>query len=136
MGFMNRTLDVNQRIIAATSYTATTTTTAVQIKSVGSGDESLELILDLSVKGGTHDSSNYFQVVLEAGETSGGTYYAVDGFVITSDVIATGATIIGLNTRQITEAVGSQDANYYRLVITKVGTTATDVTLEAYLQKA
>ena len=135
MGLFNRIPDTELQIAASAAYTATTTSTAVNITSVGCGDEDLGIMLNVTALAGTHDSSNYFSVVLEAGETSGGTYYIVDGFKIQSDVIATGANLFALNTRQITEAVGSQNAVYFRIVVTKVGTTATSATLSAHFVK-
>jgi hypothetical protein len=137
MGFNNRTLDELQKIVAATSYTATTTSTAVEIGSLGAGDEALELIIDTTVKGGTHDSSNYFSIGLEVGATSGGSFFAVDSVLASSDLMDLGTTIIGLNTRQIVNAMsGAETAKFYRIVVTKVSTGATDVTIEVHLQKA
>ena len=135
MGRYNRTPDSDLVIAAAVEYTATGTSTAVEIPSVGAGDSSLELMLDIDALGGTHDATNHFVIELEAGETSGGTFYIVDGVAVTSDTVAVGANVIGLNARQISEAVGSQDAAFYRLNITKVGTTATGATLSADFTK-
>ena len=135
MGRYNRTPDSDLVIAASVEYTATGTSTAVEIPSVGAGDSALELMLDIDALGGTHDATNHFKVELEAGETSGGTFYIVDGVAVTTDTLAVGANVIGLNTRQIAEAVGSQDAAFYRLTITKVGTTATGATLSADFTK-
>ena len=135
MGRYNRTHDAELEIAASVEYTATGTSTAVEIPSVGAGDSALELMIDVDALGGTHDATNHFKVELEAGETSGGTFYIVDGLAITSDTIAVGANVFGLNSRQVAEAVGSQDAAFYRLTVTKVGTTATGATLSADFTK-
>lgn len=131
----NRPVDSDLQIVASTAFSATGTSTAVNIPSVGAGDEDIDLVLNITAAAGTHDASNYFNIVLEAGETSGGTYYTVDGFSINSDVVAIGVNVFAINMRQISEAVGSQDAAYYRLSVTKVGTTATSVTTSAHFSR-
>ena len=131
MGRYNRTPDSELVIVASTAFAATGTSTGTEIPSVGAGDSALEIMLDVDTLTGTHDASNYFTVELQAAETLAGTYYIVDGFAVTTDTVAVGANVFGLNARQISEAVGSQDAAFYRLNITKVGTTATGATLSA-----
>ena len=128
MGLFNRTVDAELQIAASTSVTTTASTTAVGITSVGCGDEDLGVMLNVTVATGTFDASNYYTVELLAATTVGGTYYTV-----TNDIVmAIGAKLIAVNTRQIAEAVGSQDAGFYKLTVTKVGTTATNLTLSAH----
>lgn len=131
MGRFNRAVDTELQVAPSTAITTTASTTAVAIPSVGAGEEALELMLDVTVATGTFDASNHYTVELLASETSGGTYYTV-----TNDIVsAIGAKLIAFNTRQVVEAVGSQNAAYYKLTVTKVGTTATALTLSAYVVK-
>lgn len=134
MGRFNRTPDTDLEIASSVEYTATGTSTAVAIPSAGAGDNDMDLILNVSALGGTHDASNYFKLELEASDDNA-TFAIVDGFAVTTDTIATGANLFAINFRQITEAVGNQDAGYYRLNVTKVGTTATGATLSASFAK-
>ena len=128
MGLFNRTVDAELQIAASTAVTTTASTTAVGILSVGCGDEDLGVMLNVTVATGTFDASNHYTVELLAATTVGGTYYT-----ITNDIVmAVGAKLIAVNTRQIADAVGSQDAGFYKLTVTKVGTTATALTLSAH----
>ena len=131
----NRTPDDELKLVASTAFTDSTSSTPVNITSIGCGDDDYGLMLNVTAKAGTHDSSNKFTVTLQAGETSGGTFYTVDGVSISSDVIATGANLIAFNSRQVSEAVGTQDADYFKINVAKTGTTATGLTLSAYIVK-
>ena len=123
----NRTYDSQLEVAASTAVTTTASTTAVNILSIGCGDKDLGLLLNVTVATGTFDASNYYTVELLASETSGGTYYTV-----TNDIVmATGSKLVAFNTRQVAAAVGTQNAAYYKLTVTKVGTTATALTLSA-----
>lgn len=131
MGRFNRTPDTELKVAASTAVTTTASTTAVNILSIGAGEEDLGLMLDVTVATGTFDASNHYTVELLASETSGGTYYTV-----TNDIVnVIGAKLIAFNTRQVVDAVGSSNAAYYKLTVTKVGTTATALTLSAYIVK-
>lgn len=134
MGRYNRTPDADLVVAASAEYTATGTSTAVNIPSVGAGDNDFDLILNVSALGGTHDASNHFKFELQASDDNA-TFVIVDGFAVTTDVIAVGANLFAINMRQIWEAVGNQDAAYFRLNVTKVGTTATGATLAASFAK-
>jgi len=127
----NRTYDTELQVAASTAVTTTASTTAVAIPSIGCGDEDLNLVLNVTVATGTFDASNYYTVELLASETSGGTYYTV-----TNDIVmAVGSKLIAFNTRQVAAAVGTQNAAYYKLTVTKVGTTATNLTLSAQVTR-
>jgi hypothetical protein len=131
MGRFNRTPDTELKVAASTAITTTASTTAVNILSIGAGEEDLGLMLDVTAVAGTFDASNYYTVELLASETSGGTYYPV-----TNDIVnVVGAKLVAFNTRQVVDAVGSSNAAYYKLAVTKVGSTATGVTLSAYIVK-
>ena len=123
----NRITDSELVVAAATAVTTTASTTAVNIPSIGAGDEDLGLMLVLSSLAGTFDASNYYTVELLASETSGGTYYTV-----TNDIVnAAGVKLVAFNTKQVQAAVGSENAAYYKLTVTKVGSTATGITVAA-----
>lgn len=131
MGRFNRTPDTELLVAASTAVTTTASTTAVNITSIGAGEEDLGLMLNVTVATGTFDASNHYTVELLASETSGGTYYTV-----TNDIVnVVGAKLVAFNTRQVVAAVGSTSAAYYKLTVTKVGTTATALTLSAYIVK-
>lgn len=127
----NRTYDLELQVAASTAVTTTASTTAVAIPSIGCGEEDLNLLLNVTVATGTFDASNYYTVELLASTTVGGTYYTV-----TNDIVmAVGSKLIAFNTRQVVAAVGSQDAGFYKLTVTKVGSTATALTLSAQVTR-
>lgn len=132
MGRYNRTPDAYLQVAAPAQYTATTSTTGVGILSCGAGDEALEIVINCTAQGGTHDVSNNFYVVFEAAEVATGPWSVVKEI----PPVVLGTDVIGLNTREITEAVGSQDAAFYRVTVTKQGTTATSIDLSVDLNKA
>lgn len=127
----NRPIDAELQVAASTAVTTTASTTAVNITSIGCGEEDLGLLLNITVATGTFDASNHYTVELLASETSGGTYYTV-----TNDIVmAVGSKLIAFNTRQVVAAVGTNNAAYYKLTVTKVGTTATALTLSAQVTR-
>lgn len=131
MGLFNRTPDTELQISSSTAVTTTASTIAVSIPSVGCGSEDLGIMFNVTAVAGTFDASNYYTVEVLASETISGTYYSV-----TNDILnAVGTKLVGFNSRQIVEAVGSQNAACYKLTVTKVGSTATGVTLSAYFTK-
>lgn len=131
MGRFNRTPDTELLVAASTAVTTTASTTAVNITSIGAGEEDLGLMLNVTAVAGTFDASNYYTVELLASTASGGTYYTV-----TNDIVnVVGAKLINFSTRQVVDAVGSTSASHYKLTVTKVGSTATGVTLSAYVVK-
>ena len=127
----NRIQDSELVVAASTAVTTTASTTAVAIPSIGCGDEDLNLVLNVTVATGTFDASNYYTVELLASTAVGGTYYPV-----TNDIMsAIGSHVIAFNTRQVALATGSNDSTHYKLTVTKVGTTATALTLSAYIAR-
>jgi len=138
MSRFNRIPDEELKIAGSKTLTpggdgSTANTTAVAIGSVGAGDEDLELIVNITALAGTHDASHYMTLTLEAGETSGGTFYDVKSIQLAE--IATGVNKVAFNTQQIIDSVGSSDAAYYRIKATQTGTTATAITLDAYFSR-
>ena len=129
----NRAVDEDLKIVASTAFTTTATSTPVAIGSVGSGDEDLGIMLNVTLLDGTHDGSNYYTVDVKAGETSGGTFYTVASILSTDTEL--GANLLSINTREIVDAVGSTDAAYYEVTVTKTGSTATGITLSAHFVK-
>ncbi len=142
-GRFNRTPDTELRIAASGALTpggagSTANTTAVAIGSVGAGDEDLGLLLNVTALAGTHDASNYLQLQLQA-STDNSTFKTVETVSLnTADAAGenqTGANLLAINTREIVEAVGNENAAYYRILATQVGTTATAATFSAYFVK-
>lgn len=136
-GRLNRTIDTELRIANAATLTpggagSTANTTAVAIGSVGSGDADIELLINVETLTGTHGASNYIQLQLQASSDNSTFYTVTTATVVT---IETGAIVLGLNTREITDVVGSQNSAYYRILGTQAGTTATAITLSAWFGK-
>lgn len=136
-GRMDRTIDTDLRIVNAATLTpggagSTANTTAVQIKGAGAGDEDIELLVSVETLTGTHDASNYIQLQLQA-SSDNSTFYTVTTATIVT--IETGAIVLGLNTREITDVVGSENATYFRILGTQAGTTATAIKLSAWFGK-
>ena len=129
----NRAVDADLKIVASTAFTTTATSTPVAISSVGAGEEDLGIMLNVTLLDGTHDGSNYYTVEVKAGETSGGTFYPIASILSTDTEL--GANLLSINTREIVDAVGSDNAAYYEVTVTKTGSTATGITLEAYFVK-
>ena len=127
----NRITDSELVVAAATAVTTTASTTAVAIPSIGTGDEDLGIIINVSSVTGTFDGSNYYTVDLMASTASGGTYYKVVGV----DISAVGVNLLAFNTKQVQRVVGSESAAYYKLTVTKTGTTATGTTVSGTIVK-
>ena len=127
----NRITDSELIVAALTAVTTTASTTAVAIPSIGCGDEDLGLMLNVTVATGTFDASNYYTVELVASTAVGGTYYPVTNDIIT----ATGVKLVAFNTKQVQAAVGSELATHYKLTVTRVGTTATALTVSGVIVK-
>jgi len=138
-GRFNRTPDAELQIVApATTLTPATTanSTGVAIGSIGIGDADLGLLINVESLTGTHDASNYIQLQLQASDDDS-TYVTLETLALnTADVSAenqTGANLLAINSREITEAV--VDATHYRILATRTGTTGTAVVFSAYFVK-
>jgi len=129
---MSKTIDDNLKLVAGgTAVTATGQSTGVAIAGLGDGDYSFGAEFYISALAGTHDASNNFTLTVEA-SSDDATYVPVGE---TFYELATGNRRIGLNTKQVNDAVGGV-ATHFRVSYAKVGTTATGITFGCYLVKA
>ena len=133
-GRFNRTIDVELEIDGGSLLTpggdaASANTTGVAIGTVGSGDVGLSLIIDITALGGTHDATNFMTLTIEASDDDA-TYVPIRALSVAE--IETGPNLVDINSRQITDAVGNQDATHYRINATQTGTTATTITVGAW----
>lgn len=134
-GRFNRTPDSDLKFMASATLTpggagATADATGVSVPSVSGGDEVFDVLYVVSAAAGTIDASNYITVEIQA-SADDATYYPVLG--TQAKVTETGTIIGEFNAREIDDLVA--DASFYRVTATQTGTTATAVTLEAYLSK-
>ena len=81
---------------------------------------------------GTVDGSNYYTCKLEVCDTDTTANYVQVGNTVTFAATA-GSTQIGFTSEQINDLVSGAD--YFRITVTKVGTTATGVSVSAFLSK-
>lgn len=135
-GRVNRAVDASLQIVAAgTTLTPATTanSTAVAIGSIGSGDLDLGLMINIESLTGTHDASNFITLQLQA-SADNSTFVTLETIALpTADVAdenQTGANLLAINTREISEAVSG--AGYYRILATRTGTTGTAVVFSAH----
>jgi len=132
-GRFNRPVDSDLKFMASATLTpggagATADATGVNITSVSGGDENIDVVYNVSAAAGTIDATNYITVELQC-SADDSTYYAVQG--TTAKVTETGTIVGSFNSRELADLVA--DADYFRVTATQTGTTATAVTLEAYL---
>ena len=127
----NKTYDLLLEVAKNVAVTSTASTTGVNIKGLNVGSASYVAVISNSAVTGTVDASNYYHCKLEASNTVAGTYVQVGQGV---NFPATAGSIqIGFTSEQINYRVSG--AKYFRITVTKVGTTATGVTVSAFLSK-
>ena len=127
----NKTYDLLLELAKNNAVTSTASTTGVNIKGLNIGSASYVAVISYSATTGTVDGSNYYFCVLEASDTVGGTYVQVGnpmGFPATA-----GSAQIGFTSEQLNSRVSG--AKFFRITTTKVGTTATGVSVSAFLSK-
>lgn len=127
----NKTYDLLLAIADGEAVTSTASTTGVNIKGLNIGSASYVAVISNSAVTGTVDSSNYYTCKLEVSDTLSGTYVQV-GNIVTFAATA-GSTQVGFTSEQINDLVSG--ANFFRITTTKVGTTATGVTVSAFISK-
>ena len=127
----NKTYDTSGLIAEDEVVGATATCTPVSIEGLNLGSASYVAIINTSVVTGTVDGSNYYTLQLKVSDLTGGTYYEVGEAIV---LPATAQQVqIGFTSEQIEGLV--TDANFFEVVATKTGTTATAVTYTAFLSK-
>ena len=127
----NKTYDLLLELAKDVAVTSTASTTGVNITGLNIGSASYIAVISNNAVTGTVDGSNYYTCKLEVSDTLSGTYVQV-GNVVTFPVTA-GSTQIGFTSEQINDLVSGAD--YFRITTTKVGTTATGVSVSAFLSK-
>lgn len=127
----NKTYDLLLELAKNVAVTSTASTPGVNIKGLNIGSASYVAVISNSAVTGTVDGSNNYYCRLEASDTVAGTYVQI-GQAITFPATA-GSTQIGFTSEQINDLVSGAD--YFRITTTKVGTTATGVSVSAFLSK-
>jgi len=125
-----KTFDELGLITEGSAVTTTASTTGVNIVGLNLGDAAYHAVIDASAVAGTFDGSNYYTVALEASDSVGGTYVKVGNV---AEIVATGRSEIGFTSVQLNSLVDGAD--FFRVTVTKVGTTATGVTVTAFLTR-
>lgn len=127
----NKTYDLLLELAKNVAVTSTASTTGVNIKGLNIGSASYVAVISNSAVTGTVDASNYYSCRLEASDTVAGTYVQVGQGV---NLPATAkSTQIGFTSEQISSLVSG--ANFFRITTAKVGTTATGVSVSAFLSR-
>ena len=127
----NKTYDLLLELAKNVAVTSTASTTGVNIKGLNIGSASYVAVISNSAVTGTVDGSNYYNCALEASDTVAGTYAQVGPIV--KFAATAGSAQIGLTSEQLNSRVSG--ANFFRITVTKVGTTATGVTVSAFLSR-
>lgn len=127
----NKTYDLLLEVAKNVAVTSTASTPGVKIEGLNIGSASYVAVISNSAVTGTVDASNYYFCKLEASNAVAGTYVQVGQGV---NIPATaGSTQIGFTSEQINDLVSG--ANFFRITVTKIGTTATGVTVSAFLSR-
>ena len=127
----NKTYDLLLELAKNVAVTSSASTTGVNIKGLNIGSASYVAVISNSAVAGPVDASIQYTCKLEASDTVAGTYVQVGPTVIFN--ATAGSTQIGFTSEQLNSRVSG--ANFFRITIVKVGTTATGVTVSAFLSK-
>ena len=126
----NKTYDLLLELAKDVAVTSTASTTGVNIKGLNIGSASYVAVISNRAVTGTVDASNYYTCILEASDTVAGTYVPVGSVRLAATA---GSAQFGFTSEQINARVSG--ANFFRITTTKVGTTATGVSVSAFLSK-
>lgn len=127
---MNKTFDSLGLIVEGQAVTTTASTTGANINGLALGGASYVAVINASALAGTFDASNNYTVAVQVSDAIGGTYVTV-GNVAT--ILEAGQHQVGFTSEQLESLVSGAD--YFRLTVTKVGTTATGVTVTGFVSK-
>ena len=127
----NKTYDLLLELAKNVVVTGGGSTTGVNIKGLNIGSASYVAVISNSATTGTVDASNYYSCALEVSDTVAGTYVRVGNNI--SFAATAGSTQIGFTSEQLNSRVSG--ANFFRITVTKVGTTVTGATVSAFLSK-
>ena len=127
----NKTYDLLLELAKNVAVTSTASTTAVNIKGLNIGSASYVAVISNSAVTGTVDGSNYYVCTLVASNTVSGTYVQVGQGVLFP--ATAGSIQIGFTSEQLNSLVSG--AEYFKITVAKLGTTATGVTVSAFLSR-
>ena len=127
----NKTYDLLLELAKDVAITSTGFTAGIKIKGLNIGSASYVAVISNSATTGTVDASNYYSCSLEVSDTVAGTYVRVGNNI--SLTATAGSTQIGFTSEQLNSRVSG--ANFFRITVTKAGTTATGVTVSAFITK-
>ena len=127
----NKTYDLLLELAKDVAVTSTASTTGVNIPGLNIGSASYVAVISNSAVTGTVDASNHYNCRLEVSDAAGGTYVQVGGIVVFAATAR--SSQIGFTSEQINDKVNG--AKFFRITTTKVGTTATGVSVSAFLSK-
>ena len=127
----NKTYDLLLELAKDVAVTSTASTTGVNIKGLNIGSASYVAVISNRAVTGTVDASNYYHCKLEVSNAVGGPYVQVGKPVLFA--ATAGSTQIGFTSEQLNYQVSG--AEYFRITVTKLGTTATGVTVSAFLSR-
>jgi len=127
----NKTYDTLGAVASSVAVTTTASSTGANIVGLNIGDSEHVAVITNGAVTGTVDGSNYYSTQLEVSDAVGGTYYAV-GNPVKFGAVAK-VSQVGFTSQQIRDMVAG--AAFFRLTTTKTGTTATAVTVSAFISK-
>jgi hypothetical protein len=126
----HKTFDEYGLIVEDEAVTTTASCTGINMVGLNVGTADYRAIIDTSATTGTVDGSNYYTLAVEVSDAVGGTYSQVG--IVTAAATA-GQFVIGFASEQIEGLITGAD--FFRVTVTKVGTTATAITYTAYLSR-
>ena len=126
----HKTFDEYGLIVEDEAVTTTASCTGINMVGLNVGTADYRAIIDTSATTGTVDGSNYYTLAVEVSDAVGGTYSQVG--IVTAAATA-GQFVIGFASEQIEGLITGAD--FFRVTVTKVATTATAITYTAYLSR-
>lgn len=127
----NKTYDLLGVVASSLAVTTTASSTPVEIKGLNVGSTNYVLVVKNGVVTGTVDGSNYYSVQLSVSDASGGAYYNVGNPVVLPATVSSAQ--VGFTSEQIEKLIAGADN--FKITVTKTGSTATGVTVSAFISK-
>ena len=127
----NKTFDLLGLIVEDEAVTTDASCTGANIVGLNIGSASYVVVINAGAVTGTVDGSNHYDVQVEVSDAVGGTYVPLGELIV---LPATAAQYqIGFTSEQLERLVTGAD--YFRITVDQVGTTATAVTYTAFVSK-
>ena len=126
----NKTYDLLLEVAKNVAVTSTASTTGVNIPGLNIGSASYVAVISNSATTGTVDASNYYSCRLEVSDTVAGTYLPIGNAALAATA---GSTQFGFTSEQLNSRTSG--AKFFRITVIKTGTTATGVSVSAFLSK-